>query len=79
MENLLNFCANFLKSLMGAFLLNVLPNRNFGDAIAVQDLREIMYEILSDVPPPPKNNLGVAPEHIYIYIYNLVDVIVSQV
>ena len=28
------------------------PNRNFGDAIAVQDLEEFMYEILSDVPPP---------------------------
>ena len=33
-----------------------------------------MYEILSDVPPPNQNP-GVAPEH----IYNLVDVIVSHV
>ena len=28
-----------LMTLMSAFLLNVLPNRNFGDAIAVHDLR----------------------------------------
>ena len=40
---------------MSAFLLNVLPNRNFGDAIAVQDLREIIYEILSDVTPEAKS------------------------
>ena len=59
---------------MSAFLLNVLPNRNFGDAIAVQDLRGIVYEILSDVLTPNQNS-GVAPEH----IYNLVDVIVSHV
>ena len=37
---------------MSTFLLNVPPNRNFGDTIAVQDLRvEFMYEILSEVPP----------------------------
>ena len=36
---------------------------------------EIMYDILSDVSPPPNQNPGVAPEH----IYNLVDVIVSHV
>ena len=34
-----------------------------------------MYEILSDVPPSPNQNPGAAPEH----IYNLVDVIVSNV
>ena len=28
------------------------PNRNFGDAIAVQDFSGIHYESLSDVPPP---------------------------
>ena len=38
---------------MSTFLLNVLPlNRNFGDAIAVQDLRGIYVEILFEVPPP---------------------------
>ena len=30
---------------MSTFVLNVPPNRNFGDAIAVQDLRGIQYEI----------------------------------
>ena len=29
------------KSLMSTFLLNISPNRNFGDAIAVQDLSRI--------------------------------------
>ena len=42
------------KSLMSTFVLNVPPNRNFGDAIAVQDLRGIQYEIFFDVPPQTK-------------------------
>ena len=42
----------FQRFLMSTFLLNVPPNQNFGDAIAVQDLRvEFMNEILSEVPP----------------------------
>ena len=31
-----------------------LQNRNFGDAIAVQNVREFIYEILFDVPPRTK-------------------------
>ena len=38
----------------GTFVLNVPPNRNFEDAIAVQDLRGIQYEIDFDVPPRTK-------------------------
>ena len=40
---------------MSTFVLNILPNRNFGDAIAVQDLRRIQYEIFFDVPLEPKS------------------------
>ena len=62
---------------MSTFLLNVppLPEPNFGDSIAAQDLRErgIMYEILFNVPF--NQNPGAASEH----IYNLVDVIVIHV
>ena len=39
---------------MSTFVLNVPPNRNFGDPIAVQDLRGIQYEIFVDVPPQTK-------------------------
>ena len=61
---------------MNAFLLNVLPNQNFGDAIAVQDLRgNHVWNFVQCYPP--NQNPGVAPEH--IYIYNLADVIVSYV
>ena len=35
------FFEDFQKSLMSTFLLNVPQNRNFGDAIAVQDLKGI--------------------------------------
>ena len=66
---------------MSTFLLNVSSNRYFGDAIAVQDLREINYEILTDVPSsnyeiltdvPSSNHqtFGAAPKH--ILVYNLV-------
>ena len=43
---------------MSSFLLNVSPNRNFGDAIAnlqYRTLVEYMYEILSAVTPNKKN------------------------
>ena len=46
---------------MSTFVLNVPPNRNFGDAIAVQDLRGIhVYKKFSDVPPSNQNP-GAAP------------------
>ena len=42
---------------MSTFLLNVPPNRNFGDAIAVQDLRGIhVWNFVRCSPPPePKS------------------------
>ena len=36
-------------------MVNVFPNRNFGDAIALQDLRGIQYEIFSMFPLEPKS------------------------
>ena len=42
------------------------PNRNFGDAIAVQDFSGIHYESLSDVPPPPNKNSGAVTVTEYI-------------
>ena len=58
----LNFCANFLinfskvyKSLMSTFLLNVSPIRNFGDAIAVQDLSGIHVWNFVRCFPEPKS------------------------
>ena len=58
----LNFCANFLltfkifqKYLINTFLLNVPPNQNFGDAIAVQDLSGIHVWNFVWCPPQPKS------------------------
>ena len=43
------------KSLMSSFVVNVPPNRNFGDAIAIQDLRGIQYENVLMFPLEPKS------------------------
>ena len=46
------------KSLMSKFLLNVSPNPNFGDAIAVLDLSGIHvlnFVCYSFTPPEPKS------------------------
>ena len=55
-------------SLMSTFLLNVLSYRNFGDAIAVQDLRKSSTSMkfcqMSALEPP---NFGAAPEYILEY------------
>ena len=54
---------------MSTFLLNVPSTPNFGDAIAVQDLRKkIIYEILTDVPSSNHQTFGAAPKHILVYI-----------
>ena len=50
----------FQKSLIGTFVLNILPNRNFGDGITVQDLRGINVWNFSDVLPSNQNP-GAAP------------------
>ena len=52
---------------MSTFLLNVphSPNRNFGDAIAIQTREKFMYEILSEVPA--NQNPGAATASIYIF------------
>ena len=55
---------------MSTFLLNVPPNRNFGDATGLE--RNSCMKFCPMSPPPEP---GAAPEH----IYNLVDVIVSNV
>ena len=46
------------KSLINKFLLNVFPNRNFGDAIAVQNLSRIC--LLNFVRPSLNPNPGAA-------------------
>ena len=55
------------------------PNRNYGDAIAVQDLKEFIYEILFDVPPtkflappllsPPNIRVQETPWLLCTYMY----------
>ena len=52
---------------MSTFLLNVSSNRNFGEAIAVQDLREIIYEILTDVFSSNHQTFAAAPKHMLVY------------
>ena len=53
---------------MSTFLLNVPSTPNFGDAIAVQDLRENLYEILTVAPSSNHQTFGAAPKHILVYI-----------
>ena len=77
--NILNFCANFFinflkffKSLWWVHFCWMLPlNRNFSDAIAVQDLRGI--HVWNFVRCSPRTN----PEH--IYLYDFADVIVARI
>ena len=56
MQIFYNFLKFLQKSLMSTFVVNVSPNRNFGDAIAIQDLRGnfYQYEIFFDVPSRTK-------------------------
>ena len=46
---------------MSRFVLNVSPNRNFGDAIEVQDLRGIHVLNFDRCSPQPKKS-GAAPD-----------------
>ena len=65
----LNFSSNFLinfskfykNSLMRTVLLNVSPNRSFGDAIAVQDFSGIHVLNFVRCSPQPKKS-GAAPD-----------------
>ena len=66
----LNFCSDFLinfskilqKSLMSIFLLNVILNWNFGDAIAVQDLSGIHVWKFVSCSLPTKTKSVAAPD-----------------
>ena len=53
---------------MSTFLLNVSSNRNFGDAIALKDLRENYLRNFVRCPPPRTTELLVLPLNIYLYI-----------
>ena len=59
---------------MSTLLLNIPQTEILATPLQYRTCEEIMYEILSDVPPPNQNP-GTAHQH----IYNLVDVIVSHV
>ena len=48
---------------MSTFLLNVSPNRNFGDAIAVQDFSGIHVLNFVRCSPPPPNKSGAALDY----------------
>ena len=50
------------KSLMSTFLLNISPIRNFGDAIAVQDLRRIHLWNFVCCSPPPQTKILAPPQ-----------------
>ena len=56
---------------MITFVLNVPINRNYGYAIAVQDLKEFMYETFSDFPPLELKNFGAAP------VYSIISIFIS--
>ena len=64
------FSSKIFKSLMSTFVLNVaLPNRNFGDAIEIQDLRGIRVSNVSS-PLEPKSWRRSCIQYI-LYIYRL--------
>ena len=71
---------NFQKSFMRAFWLNSFPpSRNFGEDIAVQDLRGIhAWNIFRNLPaPPPNQNPRAATDiHLTISIINLITYII---
>ena len=56
---------------MSTFVLNVPPNRNFGDAIAIQDLRGIQYEIFF-LCFPSNQNPGAAPVYSTVYTRDVI-------
>ena len=74
-----NFCYKFLKTLISHLLNESIfaeflsphptPNRNFGDAIAVQDLREIHVWNSVRASPPPNQNPGVATDTVLTVLY----------
>ena len=76
------FLKQFQKLLVNTCLLNVPPTEILATPLQYITWEEIMYEILSDVPPPEPKSYS-SPwtyvVYIYIYIYNLVHVIVSHV
>ena len=66
----IKFLTILQKSLMSTFVLNIPSNRNFGDAIVVQDLRGIHVYNFFDVPLEPKSWSRPCIQYI-LYIYQL--------
>ena len=59
MQIIYNFCKKFYEYIFAEFFP---PNRNFGEAIVVQDLRGIHVWNSVQASPPPNQNPGAATD-----------------